>query len=144
VKTPTTTDAIAWRRSQDALQCDSVEPWRHGSVLRTPSIPGYWDLNAVRVEAPGVSADAMVAAAERFVGGCAHRKLYVEHEATGESVRPFFVDAGWVTERHTMMARVGPPLEVLHDVQEVPLSATRALRTVWYGEHADAVFMAAQ
>jgi hypothetical protein len=65
VKTPTTTDAIAFRRSQDALQCDSVEPWQHGSVLRTPSVPDFWDANAVRVEAAGVSAAAMLAAAWR-------------------------------------------------------------------------------
>lgn len=113
-------------------------------MLRTPSVPGYWDLNAVRVETPGVSAPAMLAAAERYLGDCAHRKLYVEDERTGETVRPFFAAAGWDTERHTMMRRVGTAPEVLHDVREVPLSATRALRTAWYGDHADAAFMAAQ
>jgi ribosomal protein S18 acetylase RimI-like enzyme len=126
------------------LQCDSVEPWEHGSVLRTPSVPGYWDLNAVRVETPGVSAEAMMAAADRHLGGCAHRKLYVEDEATGAAVRPLFDAAGWDTERHTMMARVGPAPDRPHGAHEVPLSATRALRTAWYGAHADAAFMAAQ
>ena len=94
MKTPTTTDAIAFRRSQDALQCDSVEPWQHGSVLRTPSVPDYWDVNVVRVEAAGVSAPAMLAAADRYLADCAHRKLDIEDEATGEAARPFFDAAG--------------------------------------------------
>lgn len=102
-------------------------------MLLTPSVPGYWDLDAVRVEAGGVSAETMLAAADRHLGDCAHRKLYVEDERTGETVRPFFAAAGWDTERHTMMARSGPPPDVLHEVQEVPLSATRALRTAWSG-----------
>ena len=144
MKTPTTTDAIAFRRSQDALQCDSVEPWQHGSVLRTPSVPNYWDVNAVRVEAADVSAPEMLAAADRYLADCAHRKLDIEDEATGAAARPFFDAAGWLTERHTMMGRVGPPPPVRHDVLEVPLSATRNLRTEWYGEHADEAFMAAQ
>ena len=144
MKTPTTTDAIAFRRSQDALQCDSVEPWQHGSVLRTPSVPDYWDVNVVRVEAAGVSAPAMLAASDRYLADCAHRKLDIEDEATGEAARPFFDAAGWATERHTMMGRIGPPPPVRHDVREVPLSRTRALRTEWYGEHADDAFMAAQ
>lgn len=144
MKTPTTTDAIAFRRSQDALQCDSVEPWQHGSVLRTPSVPNYWDVNAVRVEAADVSAPEMLAAADRYLADCAHRKLEIEDEATGAAARPFFDAAGWLTERHTMMGRVGPPPPVRHAVLEVPLSATRDLRTEWYGEHADEAFMAAQ
>lgn len=43
-----------------------------------------------------------------------------------------------------MMARTGPPPEVRHEVREVPLEATRGLRTAWYGEFGDAAFMAAQ
>jgi ribosomal protein S18 acetylase RimI-like enzyme len=126
------------------LQCDSVEPWRHGSVLRTPSVPSYWDINVVRVEDAGVSAQTMTEAADRHLADCAHRKLDVEDVATGDSVRPFFAAAGWSDERHAMLRRIGPPGTVAHDVQEVPLKATRALRTEWYGEHASAGFMAAQ
>ncbi len=126
------------------MQCDSVEPWQHGSVLRTPSVPNYWDVNAVRVETTGVSAETMLAAAEHLLADCAHRKLDVEDEATGEAARPFFAARGWLTERHTLMRRTGPPPPIAHDVQETPLAATRALRTEWYGEHGDEAFMVAQ
>lgn len=126
------------------MQCDSVEPWQHGSVLRTPTVPDFWDANVVRVEDAGVSAETMLAAADRYLADAQHRKLDVEDEATGEAARPFFAAAGWLNERHTMMRRTGLPPRVAHDVQEVPLAATRALRTEWYGEHGDAAFMAAQ
>ncbi|MDA0183339.1 GNAT family N-acetyltransferase [Solirubrobacter phytolaccae] len=113
-------------------------------MLRTPSVPNYWDINVVRVEEAGVPAETMLAAADRYLADCEHRKLYVEDEATGEATRPFFDAAGWLTERYTMMRRVGPPSPVAHDVREVPLDATRPLRLEWYGEHGDAAFMAAQ
>ena len=126
------------------MQCDSVEPWRYGSILRTPSVPEYWDGNAVRVEAAGVSAEAMLAAADDFLAASRHRKVDVEDEATGEAARPFFAALGWLNERHTMMGRHGPPPPVAHAVVEVALSATRALRTEWYGEHGTEDFVIAQ
>lgn len=146
-RTPTKTDAsaaIAWRRSQDALQCDSVEPWQHGSVLRTPTVPDYWDANVVRVEDAGVPAEAMLAAADHHLADATHRKLVIEDEPTGAAARPFFDAAGWLTERHAMLRRVGPPPAIAHDVREVPLAATRELRLEWYGEHGSEAFMAAQ
>ena len=126
------------------MQCDSVEPWQHGSVLRTPSVPDYWDVNAVRVEDAGVSAPVMLAAADRLLAAFAHRKVHVDDEATGAAARPAFAGAGWDHERHAMLCRVGPPLPVAHEVREVPLEATRALRLEWYGEYGSAAFMAAQ
>jgi ribosomal protein S18 acetylase RimI-like enzyme len=137
--------AIAWRRSQDALQCDSVEPWRHGSVLRTPSLPTYWDANTVRVEDTGVSAPAMLAAADEHLADARHRKLDVEDEATGAAARPFFAALGWMNERHTQMRRVGPPpAPGRHTVREVQLPETRVLRLEWSSDVADAAFIEAQ
>ncbi len=118
--------------------------WAHGSVLRTPSVPDFWDANSVRVEAAGISAETMHAAGEEYLADCRHRKIDVDDVSTGDAVRPFFAAAGWSDERHAMLRRTGPPGTVAHDVQEVPLKATRALRTEWYGEHASAAFMAAQ
>jgi ribosomal protein S18 acetylase RimI-like enzyme len=141
-----TRHAIAWRRAQDALQCDEVTPWAHGSVLRTPSVPDFWDANAVRVEDVDVAAETMYAAGEEFLADCAHRKLDVVDEATGAAARPFFAARGWLNERHAVMRRVGPPPpRPEHDVVEVPLAGTRALRAQWYGEHGeDDAFAAAQ
>ena len=126
------------------MQCDSVEPWQHGSVLRTPSVPDYWDGNAVRVEAEGVSAEAMLAAADRYLADAAHRKLDVEDGTTGAAARPFFAALGWLNDRHAMMARSGAPPVPAHTVVEVPVSATRALRTEWAGEYGTEDFVVTQ
>jgi ribosomal protein S18 acetylase RimI-like enzyme len=133
-RTTTKTEAIAWRHAQDALQCDEVTPWAHGSVLRTPSMPDFWDANSLRVEAADVSAQTMHDAAEDFLAGCGHRKIDVEDTATGEAARPFFAARGWMNERHAVMRRVGPAPAATHAVQEVPLSGTRALRAEWYAD----------
>jgi len=133
--TPTTKttrpSAIAWRRAQDALQCDEVRPWEHGSVLLTPSVSDFWDANALRVEAAEVSAQTMLAAADEFFPAAAHRKIDVEDEATGAAARSFFAQRGWLNERHAVMRRVGPPPPVHHPVLEVPVAETRALRARW-------------
>jgi GNAT superfamily N-acetyltransferase len=135
-KTKTATDAIVWRRAQDALLCDRIEPWAHGSVLRTPSAPDFWDANTVRVESAGLSAAAMMAAADELQADCRHRKLDVEHEPTGAAARPAFAAAGWMAERLAMMCRLGPPPAAHASVEEVPLAATRALRIAWSGDDA--------
>jgi len=73
-------------------------------------------------------------AADAFLVDYDHRKLFVEDEATGAAAQPFFDELGWDTSRDAMMLRVGPPPPPPEGVREVPLEATRALRTEWYGE----------
>jgi GNAT superfamily N-acetyltransferase len=133
-RTTTKTEAIAWRRAQDALACDSIDPWEHGTVLRTPSAPDFWDVNTVRVEAAGLSAAELEAAADTLLAGCRHRKLEVEDEPTGAAAQPYFAAKGWMADRHAMMRREGPG-QVHPDVQEVPLAATRALDIEWVSEY---------
>ena len=107
----------------------------HGSVLQTPSSPGYWDLNCVRVETSGVDAETMEAAADTWLAGFRHRKLYVNDEATGAAARPYFEARGWETARDVMLLRTGPPPapEREHAIEEVEIAGTRALRREWYG-----------
>ena len=133
-KTPTRTDAVAWRRAQQALACDELVPWEHGTVLRTPSVPTYWDCNLVRVEGavPELDAPALMAAADELLAGMDHRKVEVEDEAAGARLRPAFATGGWHTERLAVMLRTGPPPPAPPGVEEVPLSATRDLRAEWY------------
>jgi len=133
-RTPTRTDAVAWRRAQQALACDELAPWQHGTVLRTPSAPTYWDCNLVRVEGavPELDAPALMAAADELLAGMDHRKLEVEDEAAGVRLRPAFATGGWHTERLAVMLRTGPPPPAPAGVEEVPLSATRDLRAEWY------------
>ena len=135
-RTTTKTEAVAWRHAQDALACDALEPWEHGTVLRTPSAPDFWDVNTVRVESAGLSAAELEAAADTLLAGCRHRKLEVEDEATGAAAQPYFATKGWTADRHAMMRREGPG-RAHADVQEVPLAATRALDIEWVSEYDD-------
>jgi GNAT superfamily N-acetyltransferase len=132
--TTTRTEAVAWRRAQQAAACDELARWDHGAVLRTPSAPTYWDCNFVRVEsaAPGLDAPALMAAADELLAGMEHRKIEVEDEAAGARLRPAFAAAGWHTERLAVMLRTGPPPPAPAGVDEVPLAATRDLRAEWY------------
>jgi ribosomal protein S18 acetylase RimI-like enzyme len=128
--------AIAWRRTQDSLQCDVVEPWEHGSVLRTPSAPNFWDANFVRVEgdASDLEPPALIKAADVLLAGSRHRKLEVQDERAGARMRPFFEAANWIADRNAVMVREGPGRvgRVYADVEEVPLRETRPLRIEWY------------
>jgi ribosomal protein S18 acetylase RimI-like enzyme len=115
------------------LQCDVVEPWEHGSVLRTPSAPNFWDANFVRVEGDASDLEPLdlVRAADALLAECRHRKLEVQDEAAGARMRAFFDAAGWVTDRNAVMLREGPaPAHA--DVEEVELLETRPLRVEWY------------
>ncbi len=110
-----------------------VEPWQHGSVLRTPSAPNFWDANFVRVEgdASDLEPVALVQAADALLASSHHRKLEVEDEVAGARMRPFFEAAGWIADRNAVMLREGPsPAHA--DVEEVPLRDTRPLRIEWY------------
>jgi ribosomal protein S18 acetylase RimI-like enzyme len=110
-----------------------VEPWEHGSVLRTPSAPNFWDANFVRVEgdASDLEPPALVQAADALLAGSRHRKLEVQDERAGARMRPFFEAAGWIADRNAVMLREGPaPAHA--DVEEVPLLQTRPLRIEWY------------
>ena len=115
------------------MQCDVVEPWEHGSVLRTPSAPNFWDANFVRVEGDASDLEplALVKVADALLAGSRHRKLEVQDEQAGARMRPFFEAAGWIADRNAVMLREGPSRS--HpDVQEVGLRDTRALRIEWY------------
>jgi GNAT superfamily N-acetyltransferase len=107
--------------------------------VRTPTVPGYWDYNVVRVEgpAPGLEADALIAAADVLQQDLQHRKLEIEDEGTGERLRGAFAAAGWQTERLAFMRRDGPPPAPDPAVEEAPFADTRALRAEWYADSGD-------
>jgi len=60
-----------------------VEPWSHGSVLRSPLAPDWWDANLVRVEGPdaGLSAAELIASADDLQADLQHRRVVVEDTA---------------------------------------------------------------
>jgi GNAT superfamily N-acetyltransferase len=112
----------------------TAEPWAHGTVLRTPLAPDYWDVNTVRVEGPdpGFAAAELMEMVDVLQAGLQHRRIVIEDEATGERLRPAFREAGWIADRLVMMLREGPPPEAPPDVVELPFVDTRALRLDWH------------
>jgi ribosomal protein S18 acetylase RimI-like enzyme len=113
---------------------ESFEPWAHGTVLRTPLAPDYWDVNSVRLEGSdaGLGAAELIEMADVLQANLRHRRLEVEDEAAGARLRADFEAAGWIGERLAYMYRAGPPPEWPPDVEEISFPATRALRLEWH------------
>ena len=111
-----------------------MEPWAHGSVLRSPLAPDWWDANMVRLEGPdpGLSAAELMAALDELQADLQHRRVLIEDEAAGVRLRDDFADAEWETERLVMLLRSGPPPDAPPDVAEAPYADTRALRLEWH------------
>jgi ribosomal protein S18 acetylase RimI-like enzyme len=111
--------------------CDRLEPFAQGTVLRCAAHPGFWAFNALRIEGPRpeLTAEALVAEADRHLGDLSHRRADLDEAPTAERLRPAFDALGWVTERLVWLALRDPPPGP--DAEEVPVAATRALRLEW-------------
>lgn len=112
--------------------CDIVEPWEHGTAVRCTRFPEFWNYNSLRVEGadPGVSADALVHAADVLQGDLAHRQIEVEDEAAGARLRPAFEALGWAAERFAWL-RLSAALPPGPPMAEATFAATRPLRLEW-------------
>jgi predicted GNAT family acetyltransferase len=99
--------------------------------VRCTAHPGFWDYNSLRLEGPdpGVGADELAAAADRFQDGLNHRRIEIEDEAAGGRLRPGFEQLGWRTSRLVWLALSDPPGGA--DFDEAPFEATRDLRLEW-------------
>jgi GNAT superfamily N-acetyltransferase len=124
--------AIAWRHAEHERICDVIEPHEYGTSVQCTFMPTFWFFNSLRVEGPdtGVSADALVHAADVVQGRLDHRLVEVEDEAAGLRLRPGFEALGWAAERLAWLELEGaPPGDP--QLEEVPFPATRALRLEW-------------
>jgi len=92
--------------------------------------------NTVRVEGarPALTAEQLVAAADRLQAGLRHRRIDLEDAATAERLRPAFDALGWVTERLVWLSMAEPLPGP--DAEEAPVVATRPLRLDWGREEA--------
>jgi GNAT superfamily N-acetyltransferase len=132
--------AVAWRHGFHAAVCDRIEPWAHGTVVRAADVPSYFEYNLARVEGPdpGLSAEALAAAAEPHLEGLEHRRIEIEDAATGERVREGFEAMGWVAERLAFLHRELPAgaRSGMHgaELRVEAFEASRPLRLAWQGE----------
>lgn len=124
--------AIAWRRSEHARICDVIEPHEYGTSVQCTFMPTFWFFNSLRVEGPdtGVSADALVHAADVLQGHLAHRLVEVDDAAFGARLRPGFEALGWAPEALAWLRLDGQPASG-PALPEVPFPETRSLRLEW-------------
>jgi GNAT superfamily N-acetyltransferase len=124
--------AIAWRHAEHARICDVIEPHEYGTSVQCTFMPTFWFFNSLRVEGPdtGVSADALVHAADVVQGHLAHRLVEVEDEAAGARLRPGFEALGWAAEALAWLRLEGQAPDG-PQAREVPYPETRALRLEW-------------
>ena len=122
----------AFMRRIEDLGAPEAVPFEWGTALRHPDFPRVWDLNFLRVDrpSPGLSAEALGAAAERLQGGrgLAHRKVVVTDAGLGRSLAPGFERLGWLVECHVVMVhrRSGDRAVDTSMVVEVDAEAVRA------------------
>jgi GNAT superfamily N-acetyltransferase len=100
---------LAYLRRTDEAVVDEARPTEHGTALLTPSLPLVWQLNAVRVEDPMTTPEAVVAEAEEVLGRAGHRKLVVHDPELGGRLAPPLAADGWNAYRLLVMVRDRPP-----------------------------------
>ena len=128
----------AYRRAYFESITSRAEPFAHGVAVFTPAHPTKWDLNLLIVDdASGVTADELIAEAERLQApaGLRHRK--VETLGGGDALVDGFTAAGWTAERVVvMLLRPGADHrgETPAEVREVGFEPVRGLMEQWYGE----------
>ena len=129
--------ARAWRNAMQASICDVIEPWEHGTIVRSTRYPSYYDFNVVRVEdAEPIAADAIVATADRALAGMRHRRVTFDHVSAAEPLRAGFEASGWKVMRLLWLRHEGPPPapDPRHGVEAVPYDAVEHLRRAWHEE----------
>jgi GNAT superfamily N-acetyltransferase len=113
------------------------EPFAHGVAVFTPEHPTKWDLNLLLVEdATGVSAEELLAEAERrqAPAGLRHRKIQVL--SGGDGLANGFTAAGWTVETVVVMALHSADTrgDTHAEVRETGFEAVRPLMEAWYRE----------
>ena len=125
-----------WHHARQSDFCDMLEPWEHGTVVRTSRYPSYFDFNVVRVEDdPAMSVDALAAFADEALAGLEHRRVDFDLVAAADPLRAGFEAAGWRALRLLFMRHeTAPPAGPEARVEEVPYDAVHELRVAWHRE----------
>jgi ribosomal protein S18 acetylase RimI-like enzyme len=97
---------FAIREAAEIATCEETAAFSHGTLLRTTSLPGVYQLNALRLESDA-SAEDVLREADRLQADLAHRKAITRLPEPGERLLLELADAGWSTERVAVMAWEG-------------------------------------
>lgn len=128
--------ALAWIRWQRESICDHNDPWEHGSILRTPRYPTWFEASLVRVQDdPHMTVDELIAFADQALAAFAHRLISFEVAQAAAPLRQDFTAAAWRTHSLVWMHHEGPrPAATDPSVREVAYDAVNHLRETWHQE----------
>ena len=129
--------ARAWRNAAQAAICDVIEPWEHGTIVRSTRYPSYYDFNLVRVEdAEPIDVDALAATADQALAGLGHRRVTFDDVSTAEPLRAGLEAAGWKVMRLLWLRHEGllPAPDPTHAVEVVSYDEAEQLRRAWHEE----------
>lgn len=128
--------ALAWTRWQRDSIAEQIEPWEHGSVLRTPRYPTWFEASLMRVQDdPGMTMPELVAFADQALAQFDHRLISFEIPTVATAQRRQFEAAGWRTHHLVYMRHEGPrPTSDGTQVREVPYDEVEPLRRAWHHE----------
>ena len=126
-----------YRRAHFERIAARAEPFARGVAVFTPAHPTKWDLNLLIVDDPaGVTAEELIAEAERLQApaGLRHRK--VELLDGGDALVDGFKAAGWTSDRLVVMLLQAADVRgaAPAPVREVGFEPIRGLMEQWYGE----------
>ena len=130
----------ALRRELLERTTSRAEPFAHGTAFFTPEHPTKWDLNLLLVEhaPPELSAQQLIAEAERLQGpaGLSHRRI--ELAEGGDRMRSDFEAAGWSID-HLLLMVLRPGADERGEakpasVREVDYDGLRPLAEMWQKE----------
>lgn len=113
--------------------CEEARTFSHGTVLRSPRHPDFWEYNCIRLEHP-MEAGEMIEAADRELEGCTHR--FVEWMIPmPDRVVAELRARGWVANPLINMLHGGRALpEGRGELVEVDYDRVRELRDTWHRE----------
>ena len=128
--------ALRFSWSVDDAASDEVLPIAEGTVLRTPTYPDAWSVNALRLEHALPSLD--LAAVERLGAEyltTPYLHVLVEEESTAVRLFDAAREAGWKTERELVMGLERVPEDPGSDqVREGALDEVLGLMRRWLTE----------
>jgi GNAT superfamily N-acetyltransferase len=137
---------LAFEDGISRARADRAEPFDLGVAILTPSLPIVHDLNQLQVRRPGaaVTAPALMAAADRLLGGAGlrHRCVSLAGFAPERGVHSAFAGAGWpASELVTMALRRPPdrPAGGAPRAEPVTLDDLDAVRAASLREHASGI-----
>lgn len=123
-------ELLEFELNLDLRANEEVVEYQWGRAFLSPRLPLAWDANWALIERPGMTAAAVVAAADESLAACAHRAVAIRNEAEGERLsREITAIPGWETERNLYMLHGGGGEPGSSgDVMETPLAGCEDLR----------------